>query len=515
METRIVRLKGNRFACGLAWRPQGRQPLDRRQALAEASLHGASHCVQAACPGLQADVRVKRQAGFASLAPQTEERGLRPLACALDPARLASLASADRLASADLRASQPSSQNKQSSPHSPHRQPSPITPPRRLSLLAQLEDEEGRPFVWQLVLQDGAVLAGLGDRCFASLDEAKDALVVCGALLGEEAGELRLELAEAKKSARQLGACLAPVRPAERLAWMFAGLGELVPASRWTSQGSRLARRLLAGFVLAGLLAGTGYGAAMSLGVFDEEADRSREQALAQWRAHPERAFATPWTRLPAPLPFVREACRLAYAMPSQPGGWRHEASLCQAGSPAGSSPGSSADNSKGSQACTVLVQSRYARTPDASDDDLPPGARFDAKRAHVFTLEAATGGIPLLEEPGLWRSFAEPGALSRRIQSLGRAVGAKAKSSFKPRQRKSLAPGKVGDGARPGDEAGGGFLDCPWLAGSFELSGVPAEALPDIARELAQIPGLGITTLTLTQGSWDIAGACHAQASP
>ncbi|MCR5169919.1 MAG: hypothetical protein K6C33_05595, partial [Desulfovibrio sp.] len=95
METRIVRLKGNRFACGLAWRPQGRQPLDRRQALAEASLHGASHCVQAACPGLQAGVRVKRQAGFASLAPQTEERGLRPLACALDPARLASLASAD------------------------------------------------------------------------------------------------------------------------------------------------------------------------------------------------------------------------------------------------------------------------------------------------------------------------------------------------------------------------------------------------------------------------------------
>ena len=64
-------------------------------------------------------------------------------------------------------------------------------------------------------------------------------------------------------------------------------------------------------------------------------------------------------------------------------------------------------------------------------------------------------------------------------------------------------------------EKRGTRILDCPWLAGSFELAGVPAEALPDIARELAQIPGLGITTLTLTQGSWDIAGACHAQASP
>ena len=66
METRILRLKGRRFACGLAWRPQERRPLDRRLALAEASLQGASHCVQA-----------QVQAGFASLPPQADEASLR------------------------------------------------------------------------------------------------------------------------------------------------------------------------------------------------------------------------------------------------------------------------------------------------------------------------------------------------------------------------------------------------------------------------------------------------------
>jgi len=641
METRILRLKGRRFACGLAWRPQERRPLDRRLALAEASLQGASHCVQA-----------QVQTGFASLPPQADEDSLRPLALSLDLERLASLAgglprgswSAEGLPevratedpgpedyAAEGRAPEDPSpegcptegraagcrlpgdpagnsagnsagdstgqdspaqtddvlpalpyltachadqrdeqdqrelQNQQRLQNQPgqREQAGSLAAPdsarplgsgksqastlrqghrlRRLSLLAQLQDEAGRPFVWLLVLAEGAVLAGLGDRCFARLDEAREALAETEALLPGDDPGLSLALTCPEESARLLAACLVPVRLAERL----GGLGVLVPASRWTSRGARLARRLLGGLALAGLLAGAAWGAAASLGCFEEREGLAQEQALAQWRAHPERAFGAPWTLLPEPAAFVREAARLVYAMPSQPAGWRHEASVCraaartgqagtrraagsaaslagQAPDRAGSAPaGQGAQGAQGTPGApgvsggqgtqgALLVQSRYARTPDARDEGLPAGARFDARGSSAFTLEARASGIPLLGQPGLWKRFAGDGELSRSLQILGRAVGAKARTSWKPRQRKALTPAQAGGAS--GGRAGAAQLDCPWLAGTFEIAGLPAEALAPVAGRLAQMPGLAVTTLTLSQGKWKLAGECHAR---
>ena len=316
----------------------------------------------------------------------------------------------------------------------------------------------------------------------------------------------------------------------------------LVPASRWTSRGARLARRLLGGLALAGLLAGAGWGAAASLGCFEEREGLAQEQALAQWRAHPERAFGAPWTLLPEPAAFVREAARLVYAMPSQPAGWRHEASVCRAAartgqagtrraagsaaSLAGQAPGrtGSAPAGQGAQGTpgapgvsggqgtqgALLVQSRYARTPDARDEGLPAGARFDARGSSAFTLEARASGIPLLGQPGLWKRFAGDGELSRSLQILGRAVGAKARTSWKPRQRKALTPGQAGGAS--GGRAGAAQLDCPWLAGTFEIAGLPAEALAPVAGRIAQMPGLAVTALTFSQGKWKLAGECYAR---
>ena len=537
METRILCLDGRRFALGLAWRPQGRRPLDRRLALAEASLLGASHCVQAAS-----------QAGFASLPPQTDETGLAPLAACLDPARLAGLAAGhpakgvlpehaksvlpedapaeglaspcqpagSRMADTDRRDSpdshgshgrtgqaghaDPAEQDGGTLPAKPA--PPAGLPPRRILMLARLRDEGGRPFVWLLCLAEGAVLAGLGDRCFPNLEEAREALAETAELLcggpgdageAEDSGTIRLETGDPGEAASLLASCLAPVPLASRLAAALAGRGRLVPASRWTSPGPRLAWRLAGLLALAGILAGAAFGLARGLGG-PAGPSPSREQALASWRASPEQAFGTPWTRLAEPEAFAREAVRLAYAMPSRPAGWRHEASACSLEPAASASPAG----------CAVLVRSRYAKTPDARHEGLPAGARFDPKRPGELVLEARAQGIPTLGQPGLWHGFAEAGELSRRLQTLGRAVGAKVQTAFKPRQRRH-APGGSGNPAGSG-------LDCPWLAGTFTLGKVSAEALPATARELTRIPGLVITSLTLAHGGWHIAGELHGR---
>ena len=344
-----------------------------------------------------------------------------------------------------------------------------------------LRDHHDLDAWWVFARVRGAILAGYGDRVYATREEALASVAALRAFLPEGARFAEEAMAEGvDASLAWLAARLARPSVRERL----LGLGQARGLSRYHGSTLLCLEAAVACLLLAlGLwqAGGVAYDWLTEQGVTRAARELAqRREARARFvREHPEAVWTAGWVGALAPA----EAGRLCLAMvretPVAAAGWKWTGSACTF------------------RGATASVRGTYASTPLAAYLDLPDNARVDARRPREMRLAGqreGTGVTGLVEDR--FRFLSEE-RLSAWFLQYAQKVKAPTRLRFRPREKHV--------------EKRVGTFECPWTRGEWSVRGVPTSALGAALQPLASLPGLRVTRVAFDRRTWDVRGEVYA----
>lgn len=342
-----------------------------------------------------------------------------------------------------------------------------------------LKDSLGKPFWWTAAILRGAAAPGAGDSVFAEKAQAEAAVQRLAALAGgKEAFSLRFASDDPARSEALLKRLLVKQGFLRRFAWRGMSVASLRPPLQILLEGAAVCA--VCGFFLPPALNGLG----SLLGELNgTQAERAQELAR-QVRERPETVFPPLWAGLPETIKAGQACADRLYAAPRELSGWVFRKGSCrtQAGS--------------GGEA-KLTVQAAYARTPASSYTELPRDAAVSEKSPSEMTRKAS-----LRMDPGpggeAWKTFLpKKDATSRFLELLQRAK-ARGAVRFKEPVKQMAEDGSS--------------VSCPWAAGSWNVSGVSGDSLPEVLEALAALPGFFLRDMNVQGGLWTARGDAYAR---
>jgi len=335
--------------------------------------------------------------------------------------------------------------------------------------LFRLEDGDG-PYWWMFAMSQ-SLIVGMGDRVFASRQEAEAAILSLRGLMDADFDD-RIICDTLEESLAWLTPLLG--------SWFRARLSSrrspfLVPLY---PQPERRKTILLAAGLVVGLMGG-GYALKS---VLEHRGDQkraeamrlvqlSKEQQRRALQAHPEKVFPQPWLTAPDVGGTLRQAVGAILRLPTVVNGWELEGVHWEASN---------------------LVMSWGFRS-GASFVRLPRAAKVDSP-------SKCTSRLPF---PAVRRSSDVVATLlsrqdcTQRFYYAVQAIGCRLKLSFNPPEK------KVVDNVE---------MVAPWLSGQWEFNSIPAAVIADASfpEAFTDMPGMILGRIELSKDVWSMKGAVY-----
>lgn len=354
-------------------------------------------------------------------------------------------------------------------------------------LADELTDES---FWWLFARINGNNMSGFGDAVFSDLKEV------------EQAREDLIDLLPPNTQIEQEVRCetehesLAWLRPRCEVGLMAKLSGQYIvkPVSAFRGEKTDISKRLVIAAILMAMLgAGAyyGYEYLTYMGITSKAKERAADiqRRKMEIERNPEKIFDQKWQKYPYARPAAISCLKGVNSLSLNYAGWKLDDIECALGENSGN------------------MTLKYIHTPMAAYRHIPDNATFGKGKGgkgggkgneikQFATKQPLEWGFPQRKAP-YFKELPKQDRIRRLFLEIAQGFGVKTVLSFSAPEKKSVPEL--------------GSFTCPWVKGSYTISGVNSTQVVGICDFLGGISSLTVTRIQYDLSSWVIKGEVYA----